>query len=162
MKHLRLSAGLRVFTLLATVASLSLLLPHKAIAAPESPDRGATYVTTVTDSTGAFASRGVITLHADRTMSVLDSGQGGPAFFSSSQLGSCASDGKGGLIARTIDFDFPSAGVARLDYTITFHKNGSQISGTITLTDFPLTGNPLDGGGTVLGTFTFTGNLLQP
>src|SRR5262249_29728053 len=103
----------------------------------------------------------VITLHTDHTMSVIDSGQGGPALFFSSQLGSLRPDGKGGLVAKTIDFNFPPAGVARLDYTITFDKHGNA-AGTITLTAFPLTGNPLDGGGTVVGTFTFVGQLIQP
>ena len=56
----------------------------------------------------------------------------------------------------------PGADVARLDYTISFAHTGHQITGTITLTTFPLQGNPLDGGGTVGGTFTFTGELITP
>jgi hypothetical protein len=125
------------------------------------PFSGASYVTTIKTSSGIFASRGVITLHADRTMSVIDSGQGGPTFFFTSQLGAWKPDGKGGVVAKTVDFDFPpNAAAARLDYTIQFH--GNQIAGTITLTTFPLTGNPLDGGGTVVGTFTFTGQLIEP
>jgi hypothetical protein len=94
-------------------------------------------------------------------MSVIDSGQGGPAFLFSSQLGSWQLNGNGVAVARTIDFDFPSAGVARLDYTIHFGANGSA-TGTITLTDFPLQSNPLGGGGTVLGTFTFTAQSIAP
>jgi hypothetical protein len=58
-------------------------------------------------TTGAFASRGVFTFHADSTTSAIDSEQGGPTFFFSSQLGSWKPDGAGGLVARTIDFDFP-------------------------------------------------------
>lgn len=122
---------------------------------------GVSYLTTIKDSNGNFASRGVITLHSDHTMSVIDSGQGGPTFLFSSQLGSWQLNGSGGAIGRTIDFDFPSAGVARLDYTIHFGANGSA-TGTIILTDFPLQGNPLDGGGTVLGTFTFTAQSIAP
>jgi hypothetical protein len=95
-------------------------------------------------------------------MSVIDSGQGGPNFFSS-QLGSWKWNTGGGIVARTIDFDFPpNADVARLDYTISFAPDGSEMRGTITLTTFPLLGNPLDGGGTVIGTFTFAGELIQP
>ena len=124
---------------------------------------GASYLTTVDDSAGNFASRGVITLHADHTMSVIDSGQGGPIFFFSSQLGSWKANQNGGITGKTIDFDFPpNAGSARLDYSITFAQQGSQIIGTITLTTFPLTGDPLGGGGTVAGTFTFTGQLITP
>jgi hypothetical protein len=125
---------------------------------------GASYLITVNNSNGTFASRGVIALHLGGTMSVIDSGQGGPTFFFSSQLGSWAPNGNGGLVARTIDFDYPpNADVARLDYTIKFSTaTPGQVTGTITLTTFPLTGNPLDGGGTVAGTFTFTGQLIQP
>jgi hypothetical protein len=105
----------------------------------------------------------VFTFHADFTMSAIDSGQGGPTFFFSSQLGSWKPDARDGLVARTIDFDFPpNADVARLDYTVKFSADGTQISGTITLTTFPLQSNPLDGGGTVAGHFTFVGNLVTP
>jgi len=159
MKQLRLPVTFKIFGILALVGSVALLNPQRAAA--DEGGSGASYLTTVKDSNGNFASRGVITLHADQTMSVIDSGQGGPAFLFSSQLGSWKSNGQGGAVARTIDFDFPSAGVARLDYTIRFGSNGT-ITGTITLTDFPLTGNPLDGGGTVLGTFTFSGQMIQP
>ena len=158
MKRQRLWITLGVFALLAA----------GSIAALQAQDddsrgfRGASYVTTVKDSAGNFASRGVITLHADHTMSVIDSGQGGPTFFFSSQLGSWKF-GKGGLVGRTIDFDYPpNADVARADYTLTFGQDGKQISGTITLTTFPLQADPLGGGGTVVGTFTFTGELITP
>jgi hypothetical protein len=78
-------------------------------------------------------------------------------------LGSWKPDGEGGLVARTIDFDFPpNADAARLDYTVKFAADGTQVKGTITLTTFPLQGNPLDGGGTVAGRFTFVGNLVKP
>lgn len=125
---------------------------------------GATYLITVTDSTGAFASRGVIALHNDGTMSVIDSGQEGPTFFFSSQLGAWGYDSNArGVVGRTLDFDFPpSADVARLDYTFTFSSGDKQVTGTITLTTFPLTGNPLDGGGTLEGQFTFTGTIVTP
>lgn len=161
MKRLRLPVA---FSILALVGLAALLhLTH--VSADEEGSNGAngaSYVTTVNDLQGNLASRGVITLHGDHTMSVIDSGQGGPAFFFSSQLGSWNSDGKGGAVGKTIDFDFPpNADVARLDYTLKFGSGGT-ITGTITLTIFPLQGNPLDGGGTVVGTFTFVGQLIQP
>jgi hypothetical protein len=123
------------------------------------------YRSAYSSSRGAqsVASRGVITLHAGQTMSVIDSGQGGPAFFFSSQLGSWKPNGTGGVVARTIDFDFPpGADVARLDYSISFAQEHTQVTGTITLTTFPLQGNPLDGGATVVGNFIFTGQLINP
>jgi len=124
---------------------------------------GGSYVTTTLDSEGNFASRGVFTFHPDFTMSAIDSGQGGPTFFFSSQLGSWKFDGAGEIAARTLDFDYPpNADIARLDYTVKFSADRTQITGTITLTTFPLTANPLDGGGTVAGTFTFSGNLITP
>lgn len=163
MKRLRLPATFGI-GILAVIGSVALLNPHKATADEEGVGigNGASYVTTVNNSNGSFASRGVIALHADHTMSVTDSGQGGPAFFFTSQLGSWKPNASGGIVAKTIDFDYPpNADVARLDYTMAFAQYGTHVSGTITLTTFPLQGNPLDGGGTVVGTFTFTGQLVQ-
>lgn len=163
MKHLRLSVTLGISGFLAAVSLFALLYPEKAVASDSLG--GASYVTTIKDSTGKFASRGVITLHADHTMSVIDSGQGGPAFFFSSQLGSWKAKRNGEVLAKTIDFDFPpNQDVARLDYTLKFNQGGNQVTGTITLTTFPPeTGNPLDGGGgTVVGTFTVVGELVKP
>ena len=152
----------RMLVLLACLGAVAL---HAPLAAADALSvlRGATYLITITDAQGAFASRGVITLHGDRTLSAIDSGQGGPAFFFTSQLGAWKSDGKGGAVGRTLNFDFPpNADVARLDYTFQFSAHGTQVTGTITLRTFPLQDDPLDGGGTVLGTFTFTGTLVTP
>ena len=166
MKHPRLSAALGLLGL-ACVGSMA-LHPQKAAADPQGFSQGfflhgASYLTTVTNATtGAFEARGVLTFHADSTVSAISSAQGGPFFFSS-QLGSWKPDGEGGLVARTIDFDFPpNADAARLDYTVKFAADGTQVKGTVTLTTFPLMGNPLDGGGTVAGHFTFVGNLVKP
>src|SRR5262245_52793584 len=99
--------------------------------------RGASYLITVTDAQGAFASRAVVTLHGDGTLSAIDSGQGGPVFFFSSQLGAWKADRKGGAFGRTLDFDFPpQQSVARVDYTFTFSANGAHVVGTITLRTF--------------------------
>ena len=165
IKHPRLCAALGLLGL--ACVGLTALQPQQAAAqSPALYLHGASYLTTITNaSTKAFASRGVFTFHADSTMSAIDSGQGGPIFFFSSQLGSWKPDRAGGIVARTIDFDYPpNADVARLDYTVKFSPNGSQITGTITLRTFtPLaTANPLDGGGTVEGSFTFTGTLVTP
>lgn len=136
----------------------TMLRPQKTVAA--NGIAGATYVITITDaSTGAFASRGVITLNVDHSMAVLDSGQGGPSFSFSSQLGAWENAPGNTVRARTLDFDFPSVDVARLDYNFTTASN-DQAAGTIVLTTFPLTGNPLGSGGTVVGTFNFTGQRV--
>jgi hypothetical protein len=161
MKHLRLWVTLGIFGLFAAAGWVSFL---HAQAAGDQELRGWSYVTIVTDTAGNFVSREVMTLHADYTMSVVDSGQGGPTFFFSSQLGSWKPNGNAKIIARTVDFDFPpNVDVGRLDYTISFTSNRSQVAGTIIFTTFPLeNGNPLNGGGTVKGTFTFTGKLITP
>jgi len=139
------------------------LYAEQADADSRSDFRGATYLITVIDAAGAFVSRVVIALHGDRTLSAIDSDQGGPTFFFTSQLGAWGEDGKGGVVGRTLDFDFPpNADVARLDYTFTFNSDRTTVAGTITLTGFPLQGDPLDGGGTAEGTFTFTGTLVNP
>ena len=87
------------------------------------------YLTTITDAnTGAFASRSVITLHADHTLTVIDSNQGGTMAFApfSSQQGAWANNPSGRVVARTINWSFPFAneGSARLDYNFTeIHTN---------------------------------------
>ncbi len=160
MQQLRLPA---FFSLIAALGSVALLSPPNATADPEGPHTGATYITTVKDSSGNFTTRTVLTLHADHTMSVVAADQGGPTFFFTSQLGSWKPDGKGGVVAKTLDFDYPpNADVVRIDYTISFDPDHDRATGTEALTAFPLQGNPLDGGGTGLGTFTFTGELVKP
>jgi len=151
-----LSAGLLACLILVAVSPQA---AAKNLQKPVFPI-GATYIITNTDATtGAFVSRGAITFHADGTLSVIDSAQGGPTFFFSSQLGTWGFNSKGVLAGRTIDFDFqPDNDVARLDYTFTFGAKNT-ISGTISLYTFPLTGNPL-GSGTLAGTFNFTGYLV--
>ena len=122
---------------------------------------GTTYLTTITDAnTGAFSSRSVITLHADHSLTAIDSGQGGPGVQFSSQMGVWATSPGAGVVARTLDFSFPSAGIARVDYNFTTINN-AQVSGTITLTVFPLNADPQGSGGTVVGTFNFTGTSIS-
>ena len=155
----------RPWSVLVVLACLGAVVLHAPQATADAPRvfRGATYLITITDAQGAFASRGVVTLHDDRTLSVIDSGQGGPTFFFSSQLGAWKPDGRSGAVGRTLDFNFPpAADVARLDYTFSFSVNDTQVAGTITLRTFPLQADPLDGGGTVLGEFTFSGMRVIP
>ena len=152
-----------------SLVAATLILPSLAYAQNNQGDdqfsnHGLSYLITITDaSTGAFVARGVLTFHADHTVSSILTGQGGPAVFFSSQLGSWKFGNAGGLVARTIFFDFTNVIIDRLDYTATFASNRTQVTGTITITDFaPFTADPLDGGGTVFGHFNFTGTLVTP
>jgi hypothetical protein len=94
-------------------------------------------------------------------MSVIDSNQGGPGTQFSSQLGAWKRGCDGAMKGRTIDFSFPSAGIARVDYKFDADQPEDTIKGTIVLTVFPLNANPLDGGGTVVGHFEFTGTRIK-
>jgi hypothetical protein len=154
LRFLRLSAlpsAAAFFACLGLVA----FCPQRATAAAPFP-AGGTYIITNLDSTGAFSSRSVVTLNSDFTMSVVDSAQGGPTYYFSGQQGVWGVGTNGVISGRTLDFDFPSLDVARLDWTFTLTSNGG-ISGSVTLYTFPLTANPLGTGGTSGGTYTFTG-----
>ena len=130
-------------------------------------NNGLSYLITVTipdTQPPVFVARSVLTFHADHTMSAIVSGQeGGPVQFSS-QLGSWRFGDAGGLVARTIFFDFTNVIIDRLDYTATFASNRTQVTGTITITDFlGFFANPLDEkGGFLFGHFNFTGTLVTP
>jgi len=84
MKHPRYWVTAGVLGLLAVVGALAM---PRAQSAGLGVFSGGAYLITINDSEGNFASRGVMTLHADGTMSVIDSGQGGTAYYFSSQLG---------------------------------------------------------------------------
>src|SRR3981189_3555371 len=128
MQQLRLPA---FFSLIVAMGSIALLSPPNATADPEGPRNGATYLTTVKDSSGNFLTRTVLTLHADHTMSVVAADQGGPTSFFTSQLGSWKPDGKGGAVGKTLDFDYPpNADVVRIDYTISFDADHALATAT--------------------------------
>src|SRR5262249_44527190 len=138
-KHIRLLAVLALGLL--SWFGLSALHPQKAAA---SADPSGTFLTTIiVANTGAFSSRSVITLHADHSMAVIDSGQGGPGVQFSSQQGTWEHNPGGGLGARTLDFSFPSAGIARVDYTFHTRVPAPQPPRTIPPTLFSLPHKPL-------------------
>jgi len=150
--------NVRVFTLLAICALV--LGTWSVLYGQSSPTNGLpgiAYLTTITDAnTGAFSSRSVVTLHADHSMTAIDSSQGGPGIQFSSQMGAWHTSPNAGVVGRTLDFSFPQAGIARVDYNFTtVNKDG--VSGTITLTVFGLNDDPQGSGGTVVGHFNFTG-----
>jgi len=150
--------NVRVYTLLAVcILAFGAVTSLHAQNSPTNGLPGIAYLTTITDaSTGAFSSRSVVTLHADHSMTAIDSGQGGPGVQFSSQMGAWHTSPGAGVIGRTLDFSFPQAGIARVDYNFTsVTKDG--VTGTITLTVFGLHDDPQGSGGTVVGTFNFTG-----
>jgi len=156
---------LRSWSVIVLLACLCAVALHAAPATadPINVSHGATYLLTIKEATtGTFASRGAITLHGDHTLSAIDSGQGGPFFFTS-QLGAWAQNGPNSAVGKTLDFDFPpNADVARLDYTFQFSADNATVTGTITLTTFPLQDDPLGGGGHEAGRFTFDGTRVTP
>ncbi len=162
MKHIRVWIALGIFGLLAAVGSAALL---KAQGSAGRGSMGGAYLITIEDSEGNLASRAVVTLHDDQTASAIDSGQGGPAFFFSSQLGSWKPYGSRSIVAKTISFRLPPSdpAIARTDSIIHFTQDRDHVTGTVTLTLFPLEGgSPLEGEGTVVGTFRFVGELIKP
>ena len=162
MKSSRLWITIGIIALLSAAGSAVAL---QVQAAGAQGTRGRAYIVTVTDSTGQSVSREVITLHADHTMSVTDSAQGGPGYYFTSELGAWASKGRGRIVGRTIDFDLPPspADLARLDFTLTLSGDRSRLAGSVTVTYFPTdTADPLGDGGTVIGTFTLAGQRIQP
>ena len=132
-----------------------------ALSAQNSPTNGLpgiAYLTTVTDATtGAFSSRSVVTLHADHSMTAIDSGQGGPGVQFSSQMGAWHTSPNAGVVGRTLDFSFPNAGIARVDYNFTtVNKDQEKVSATITRWVFCIKVGTKGSGGTVVGTLNFT------
>ncbi len=162
MKHLRPLMALGIAALAAVSTSAGWSAPQNHGGRDFS---GGTYLTIITNSEETFASRSVITLHADGTMSAIDSGQGGPTYSFTSQQGSWKPNGSHGVVARTINFSFTPglSGVARTDYEIRFAPDRRSLAGTVTVTVFPLeTANFDNAQGSLLGTFTLVGELITP
>jgi hypothetical protein len=147
------------------LAAFLILVAAGSPAIAQDPDpaphpSGATYIITILYAqTGAFSSRGVITLNPDRTLFVLDSAEGGPTYHFGDQQGIWGVT-RSGIVGRTINFSYGAqTQIARLDYTFNFGPDGA-ISGTVALYYFPLTANPFGSGGTSGGTYTFTGSAV--
>ncbi len=159
MKHLSLGI-LGAVSLLAAVA---LALPHPQEHGSLGFNSGS-YLTVIKDAEGNFASRSVITLNADRTLSAVDSNQGGPTTFFGSQAGTWKPAGDHRIVGRVINMMYlPNPGVARSDYTITLAPDGRAATGTISVFTFPLEGgDPLEDPGTLLGNFTLVGEPIEP
>lgn len=125
-----------------------------------------TYLTTIKDSNGKFASRGLITLTKEGNFIAGDSNQGGLSGvfnpFTTLQ-GTWVCTGNKEITARAIDFSLSNqggTGIARVDYHATFNPTTQTVQGTISLHLFDLKSNPLSGNGQDGGTTFFTGQLI--
>jgi hypothetical protein len=92
------------------------------------------WLTTIENSANAFASRSLVTLHLDGTLTAVDSaeqkGVQGTGFTSQPGVWRCAGAGKAS--GRTINFGFaPRESIARSDWTLS--HSGQTLSGTIAL-----------------------------
>jgi hypothetical protein len=164
MKHPRLWSVFGAFCLIAAAASLAMIHAQQDDAQRFSSGR---FLTTITDSEGSFASRSVITLNADGTLSAIDSNEGSSTGPFGAQAGAWKWDGGGRIVGRVIDFRYPpvstSASIARSDYALTLAPDGRSLTGTITVYFYPLEGsNPLQGLGTLFGTFNVVGEPIAP
>ena len=134
-----------------------------------------TYLTTISDSTGQFASRAIITLTIDGNIVVTDSNQGGVYQgenqfnpFTTSQGSWKCNNGK--VIATTLDFNLsgplPLASnplaIAGQRYRISFNQSTQTLQGTIELRFFDLNATVQEATGSagVPLTFTFTGQRV--
>jgi len=118
-----------------------------------------TYLTTITDADGNFASRSILTFFGDRNLSTIDSSQGFPPPPFTDAQGTWQCTGNQTLTAAALDFSLPGPNprIARLDFTVDLETQG--LEGTIELRFFPLRGNPLADEATLVGTFSF---VAQP
>lgn len=128
---------------------------------------GGSYLITITDAGGSFASRSLIPLHDDHTMLAVDSAEQGPVYFFGSQLCGWEPAGQDRMTGQTIDFRYPSnpsgPGVARTDYVIHLSPHRHRVTGTITVWSFALQdANPFGNNGTLVGKFTFEGERIGP
>ena len=164
MKKMRVWAVVGAFSLLVALA-LSTLARSQGAAEPVFG--GGSYLTTIKDPEGNFASRSVITLHVDHTMLAVDSAEQGPTYYFGSQLGGWKPAGNHRILGRVVDFQYPLSpngpSVVRADYVMNLAPDRRYVSGTITVTVFPLQeGNPFGDGGILIGSFTFDGERIEP
>lgn len=164
MKPSRIVAAIGAFTLLTAVALWGGSGTRQAGAPVFS---GGAYLTIIKDAGGYFASRSVITLHADHTMMAVDSAEQGPTYYFSGQLGGWKPVGSHRLLGRMINFQYPmnssGPGIARADYVINLSSDRRHVSGTITVVAFPLQEiDPFGEGGTLITTTSFEGERIDP
>lgn len=125
-----------------------------------------TYLTTIKDAYGKFASRALITLTEEGNLISSDSNQGGVSGqfdpFTTSQ-GTWVCNGNREITARALNFSLSNkggSGIARNDFKASFNPTTQTVQGTIELRLFDLKTNPLQGNGKNGGSFFFTGQLI--
>ena len=134
-----------------------------------------TYVTSISDIEGVFASRGVMTFTRDGNVLITDSGQGGlpgiyEPFTSGQGVWTCAGvlPGKIMVKATSLTFTLPPSGgtqaFGRVDYEVTLDAETRGISGIVDLS-FPSAGDlegadPIDNAGPSVARFEFDGRRL--
>jgi len=125
-----------------------------------------TYLTTIKDANGKFASRALITLTEEGNLITSDSNQGGVSGqfdpFTTSQ-GTWVCNGNRAITGRALNFNLSNkggSGIARNDFKASFNPITQTVEGTIELRLFDLKSNPLQGNGQNGGSFFFTGQLV--
>jgi hypothetical protein len=138
-------------------------------------DVAGTYLTTINDIEGVFASRGLVTFTADGAFLVGDSGQGGsPGVYEPFSLGqgswACDAAGPGAVKvkATALNFTLPDSNarraLGRVDYEATLDPEGLTISGTVALRFTPEgdleASDPIGAPGEVAEEFSFSGKRV--
>ncbi len=168
MKHHKF---LVTFSLLTTAVfmSLSTLNPHATNGGFRHLACGnfvtGSYLTTITnDNTGEIAARSLINIFSDHNMSVVDATEGGSAANISDQQGTWKCIGRREITATVLDFGFPDASIARLDYEAAFagqDVEAQKVKGTIEVNLFfdPMA-DPFSDDADLVQKFTFTGKRV--
>ncbi len=111
------------------------LLPLPAVAqTPDCRALAGTYLATIVNGAGDYASRALITLFGDGNLQIVDSSQDvglqGASFSTQSGAWHCAAANQ--ATARTLNFGFPPRGsIARSDWTLA--HDGKALFGTVAL-----------------------------
>jgi len=133
-------------------------VPCPSAAHAECSKKAAGAYLTIIRNGGSITSRSTLILAADGTVSTVDSGQGTIGFTDAQGTWTC--DKAKNLVVTTLDFNTAGDSIFKVNYTASFDKKQQTLSGTITLHSFPLAGEPFTDPGTLLGTFSFTGEQI--
>jgi hypothetical protein len=155
---------------MALAAALVSGVPGAGAQAPGVACRAAlagTYFATIRTEAGAFASRALLTIHADGTMLIADSrqhqGVHGSSF--SAQQGGYRCTGARAAQGVVLNFGFPpQESIARSEWSFAYDPANGVLRGTITLTIFVgVEGvDPFAIGGKRIGVFNFGAIRVEP